>query len=68
MEEGEDGGMNGEQIDPELLRPILISSIDFEAENPELEQIARAAVSMKPNFAYSLRDIEMVRGSSVTDD
>jgi outer membrane protein insertion porin family len=38
-------------------RPILISSIDFDGSTPELEQLARRVVSMKPNFSYTIEDI-----------
>lgn len=40
-------------------RPILISSIDFQGESPELEQLARGVVFMKPNFSYTIKDIAM---------
>ena len=36
-------------------RPILISSIDFNGESPELEQLARSVVFMKPNFSYTIK-------------
>ena len=39
-------------------RPILISSVDFEAESPELEQLARSVVRIKPNFSYTVKEIE----------
>jgi outer membrane protein insertion porin family len=39
-------------------RPILISSVDFEGESPELEQLARSVVRIKPNFSYTVKEIE----------
>ena len=39
-------------------RPILISSVDFEGETPELEQLARSVVRIKPNFSYTVKEIE----------
>ena len=40
-------------------RAVLISSIDFDGESPELEQLARSVVFMKPNFSYTIKDITM---------
>ena len=39
-------------------RPILISSVDFDGETPELEQLARSVVFIKPNFSYTKREIQ----------
>ena len=39
-------------------RQILISSVDFEGESPELEQLARSVVRIKPNFSYTVKEIE----------
>ena len=47
-----------EQQAEEDNRPILISSIDFEGESPELEQLARSVVQIKPNFSYTVREIK----------
>ena len=32
--------------------------MDFECESPELEQLARSVVRIKPNFSYTVKEIE----------
>ena len=38
-------------------RPILISSVEFDAEDPDLAQLARSVVTIRPNFSYTVADI-----------
>ena len=39
-------------------RPILISSVEFDAEDPDLAQLARSVVTIRPNFSYTVADIK----------
>ena len=56
---GDGAGSAGEApAREEDTRPILISSVDFEGESPELEQLARSVVRIKPNFSYTVKEIE----------
>ena len=56
---GDGAGSAGEApASEEDTRPILISSVDFEGESPELEQLARSVVRIKPNFSYTVKEIE----------
>lgn len=55
---GADDGSDASAEEESDNRPILISSIDFEGESPELEQVARRVVLIKPNFSYTVKEIK----------